>query len=83
MGLGAPRNGSAMKARYCLKTPIFAIYDKGGALVRVTLRAGVILVESSEPSETLIGMTGVYCDGCHYSVHLRDLLKNAERVESA
>jgi hypothetical protein len=31
----------------------------------------------------VIGMIGVYWEGRHYSVHLRDLLRNGERVQSA
>jgi hypothetical protein len=80
-----PRHGKsgAMMSRYRLKTPIPAIYERGRGLVRVTLPAGAVLTESSQPSETLIGMIGVYCEGRHYSVHLRDLLKNGERVSVA
>lgn len=74
-----------MASRYRLKNPIAAIYDKlGGGLVRVMLPAGAILIESSSgPSGTVIGMIGVFWDGRHYSVHLRDLLKDAERVQTA
>ena len=70
--------------RYRLRTSIAAIYDKvGGSLVRVTLPAGATLTESTQPSGTVIGMIGVYWEGRHYSLHLRDLLKNGERVQSA
>jgi hypothetical protein len=70
--------------RYRLKTPIAAIYDKvGGSLVRVMLPAGAVVTESSQPSGTVIGMIGVYWEGRHYSVHLRDLLKNGERIKTA
>ena len=70
--------------RYRLKTPIAAIYDKvGGNLVRVTLPAGAMVTESTQPSGTVIGMIGVYWEGRHYSVHLRDLLRNGERVSIA
>ena len=73
-----------MASRYRVKIPIAAMYDKlEGGLVRVMLPAGAILLESSGPSGTVIGMIGVFWDGCHYSVHLRDLLKNAERVQTA
>lgn len=73
-----------MASRYRLKNPIAAIYDKlGGGLVRVMLPSGAVLLEYSGPSGTVIGMIGVFWDGCHYSVHLRDLLKNAERVLTA
>ena len=70
--------------RYRLKTSIPAIYDKlGGSLMRVNLPSGAVLTESFQPSGTLIGMIGVYWEGRHYSVHLRDLLKNGERVTTA
>jgi hypothetical protein len=73
-----------MVSRYRLKNPIAAIYDNsGGGLVRATLPTGAVLIESSEPSGTVIGMTGVFWDGCHYSVHLKDLLENAQRVRTA
>lgn len=79
----APRKSGVM-ARYSLKTPIPAIYDKlGDSLVRITLPAGALLTESSQPSGTVIGMIGVYWEGRHYSVHLRDLLRNGERVQTA
>jgi hypothetical protein len=70
--------------RYRHKIPIAAIYPKaGGSLVRVMLPPGAVLIESSQPSGTLIGMIGVYWAGCHYSVHLKDLLKNAQRIRTA
>jgi hypothetical protein len=70
--------------RYRLTTSIAAIYDKlGDSLVRVTLPVGAVLTESSQPSGTVIGMIGVYWEGRHYSVHLRDLIRNGERVSVA
>ena len=70
--------------RYRLKAPIAAIYPKvGGSLVDVTLPPGAMLIESSQPSGTLIGMIGVYWEGRHYSVHLKDLLNNAQRIRTA
>jgi hypothetical protein len=70
--------------RYRLKTSIPAIYDKPeGGLVRVEIPAGATVIESSEPSGTVIGMIGVYWEGRHYSVHLRDLLKYGQRVRTA
>ena len=73
-----------MVLRYCLKAPIPAIYEKPeGGLVRVTLPAGAKVIESSEPSGTVIGMIGVYWEGVHYSVHLRDLLKYGQRIKTA
>jgi hypothetical protein len=68
--------------RYRLKTPIGAMFHKpGGGLVRVTLPAGAILVESSRQTTTVLGMVGVLCEGQHYSVGLNDLRKNAERLK--
>lgn len=73
-----------MVLRYRLKTSIPAICDKpGGGLVRAEIPAGATVIESSEPSGTVIGMIGVYCEGCHYSVHLRDLMKYGQRVSVA
>ena len=73
-----------MALRYRLNGSIPAILDTAeGGLVRVMLPEGALLLESSQPSGTLIGMIGVYWEGYHYSVHLRDLLKNGERVKSA
>jgi hypothetical protein len=57
--------------------------ESQGRLVSVTLPAGALLLQSSQPSGTLIGMIGVYWQGCHYSVHLRDLLKNGQHVLTA
>jgi hypothetical protein len=76
-------SGGAM-TRYRLKTPIAAIYGKPeGGLVRMTLPAGGVLTELPHRSGTLIGMIGVYWEGRHYSVHLKNLLKNAQRVSIA
>jgi hypothetical protein len=70
--------------RYRLKTSIPAIYDKlGESLIRVAIPAGAVLTETSQPSGTVIGMIGVYWEGRHYSIHLRDLLMNGERVSTA
>jgi hypothetical protein len=52
-------------------------------LIRVMLPAAAILTESSQPSGTVIGMIGVYWKGRHYAVHLRDLIRNGERVSTA
>jgi len=72
-----------MTSRYHLKSAIPAIMDGQGCLISVTLPAGAVLIESSQPSGTMIGMIGVYWEGCHYSVHLKDLLKNGQRVSIA
>jgi hypothetical protein len=55
----------------------------GGQKVSVRIPVGAMLRESSQPSTTLLGMVGVHWEGRHYSVSLKDLLNNAERVESA
>lgn len=66
-----------------MKVPISAILDKpGGQQVSVKLPAGSVVLDSSEPSTTLLGMVGVYWEGRHYSVALSDLLKNSERVKT-
>jgi hypothetical protein len=71
-------------ARYRLKTPIAAIYDRpGGGLVRITLPAGALLTESSQHSSTLLGLVGVFWEGQHYSVSLNDLLYKGERIKTA
>ena len=54
-----------------------------GVKHRVMLPVGAVLVESIQRSGTLRGMIGVYWEGRHYSVFLRDLLKKAERVSTA
>ena len=51
--------------------------------MRVTLPAGAVLTETSQPSGTVIGMIGIYWEGRHYSIHLRDLLMNGELVSTA
>jgi len=72
-----------MATRYRLKASITAVLDKpGGQQVSVTLPIGAILVDSSKPSTTLLGMIGVYWESRHYSVSMRDLLHKAERVRS-
>ena len=70
--------------RYCLKAPVSAILDKAdGSIVSVKIPAGAVLHEASTHSTTLFGLVGVLWEGRHYSVTLRELLKNALRVESA
>ena len=76
-----------MMTRYRLTAPISAIrHPPAGTEIaeyRVKLPAGAMLYESVEPSGTLTGMIGVYWEGRHYSVSLRDLLQKAERVATA
>jgi hypothetical protein len=42
-----------------------------------------VLVESIQRAGTLTGMIGVYWEGRHYSVFLRDLLRNTQRMSAA
>ncbi len=72
-----------MQTRYRLNAPIRAILDKPDRYASVTIPAGAVLYDSSQPSTTLLGMVGVLWEGRHYSVSLKDLLKNAEGVQSA
>ena len=76
-----------MMARYRLTAPIGAIYQApAGAEIadlRVTLPAGGVLIESIQRNGTLKGMVGVYWEGRHYSVFLRDLLRKTERISAA
>lgn len=73
-----------MEKRYRLNRPILALYDKpGGNLLRVTLPAGSMLIESVQHSSTLLGMVGVYWEGRHYSVALNDLRQKTDRVQNA
>lgn len=76
-----------MMTRYRLTAPIPAIrHPPAGAEIadrRVKLPAGAMLYESVEPSGTLTGMIGVYWEGRHYSVFLRDVLRRTERISAA
>jgi hypothetical protein len=75
-----------MMSRYRLMAPIPAIYHapEGAEIadLRVTLPAGAVLVESVLQS-TLFGMVDVYRERRHYSVHGRDLFRNAQLVSAA
>jgi hypothetical protein len=76
-----------MMTRYRLTAPIPAIrHPPAGAEIadrRVKLPTGAMLYESVEPSGTLTGMIGVYWEGRHYSVLLRDLVQNVQRIATA
>ena len=73
-----------MLIRHSLKASILATdRTPEGVKRRVMVPAGAVLVESVQHSGTLRGMIGVYWEGRHYSVFLRDLLKKAERVSTA
>ena len=76
-----------MMSRYRLAAPIRAIYQapEGAEIadLRVTLPAGAVLIESVQRNGTLKGMVGVYWEGRHYSVFLRDVLRRTERISAA
>ena len=44
----------------------------------MTLPAGAVIDEASRHSSTMDGKVGVYWDGRHYSISLRDLLTKAD-----
>ena len=70
-----------MKFQYRLKEPVYAIsQNPKGKYASVTLPAGAVLRETSQPSSSLFRMMGVYWEGRHYHVHRKDLLLKAERV---
>jgi hypothetical protein len=61
--------------KYQLKVPLSAILHKpGGQKDSVMLPAGAVLDESSRHSATLEGRVGVYWEGRHYSVSLKELV---------
>ncbi len=76
-----------MMSRYRLTTPMRAIYQapEGAEIadLRVTLPAGAVLIESVQRNGTLRGMVGVYWEGRHYSVFLRDLLQKTQCISAA
>jgi hypothetical protein len=60
-----------------------AILNKAdGEHLFVTIPEGAMLDCSAQPSNTLLGMVGVYWQGRHYSIYPRDLLQKAERVSA-
>ncbi len=76
-----------MMSRYRLTAPMRAIYQapEGAEIadLRVTLPAGAVLIESVQRNGTLRGMVGVYWEGRHYSVFLRDLLQKTQCISAA
>jgi hypothetical protein len=76
-----------MMTRYRLTAPIRAIYQapEGAEIanLRVTLPAGAVVIESVQRNGTLKGMIGVYWEGRHYSVFLRDLLQKTQGISIA
>jgi hypothetical protein len=75
-----------MMSRYRLTASIPAIYHapEGAEIadLRLTLPVGAVLVESVLQS-ILLGMIDVYWERRHYSVHGRDLFRNAQLVSAA
>ena len=66
-------------AKYKLKAEIPATFHKpGGGQEPVSLPLGAVLEEASRHSSTIAGKIGVYWEGRHYSVSMRDLLTKAE-----
>jgi len=66
-----------MEKRHHLKVAIRAIVaTPEGQKVSVMLPAGAVLCESAIRSWTHLGMIGVACQGKHYSVFPKDLLRN-------
>jgi hypothetical protein len=69
--------------KYRIKTPVAAVVHRpGGKKEPTSLPAGVVVDESCRHSSTLEGKVGVYWDGVHYSISLRDLLTNAEATRT-
>jgi hypothetical protein len=66
-------------ATFQVKTPLSAVWHKpGGQKESVTLPVGALIEEASRHSATLEGKVGVYWEGRHYSVSLKDLLTKAD-----
>lgn len=66
-------------AKYEVKDRLPAVWHKpGGQKESVMLPAGALIEEASRHSGTLEGKVGVYWDGKHYSVSLKDLLTKAD-----
>jgi len=66
-------------AKFQLKAPIPAVLHKpGGEKESVTLPAGTVLDEATRHSGTLEGKVGVYWEGRHCSVSLKDPITKSE-----
>ena len=64
---------------YQLKAPLPAILHKpGGQKESVTLPVGAVVEEASRHSATIEGKAGLYWEGRHYSVSMKDLLTKSE-----
>ena len=67
--------------KYQLKEPIPAVLHKpGGQKESVMLPAGAVIDEATRHSGTLEGKVGVYWEGRHYSVSLKDLATKSETL---
>lgn len=60
-------------AKYQLKSPITAVLHQRGEKQSQELPIGAVLEEASRHSCTIDGKIGVYWEGRHYSVSLKDL----------
>jgi hypothetical protein len=66
-------------AKFQVRTPLPAVWHKPrGEKESVTLPVGALIEEASRHSATLEGKVGVYWEGRHYSVSLKDLLTKAD-----
>ena len=71
-------------ARYRLKAPVSAVlHTPGGQKESVMIPEGAVIDDSSRHSATLEGKVGVYSDGRHYSIALKDLLTKAVATQSS
>ena len=71
-------------ARYRLKAPVSAVlHTPGGQKESVMIPEGAVIDDSSRHSATLEGKVGVYSDGRHYSIALKDLLTKAVATQAA
>ena len=64
--------------KHLLRAPMAAVFHRpGGQKEQATLPAGAWVDESSRHSSTLEGKVGIYWEGRHYSVSLKDLLMHS------
>ena len=66
------------RAKYQLKAPIPAtLHNPGGEKQSVEIPVGAVIEEATRHSSTLAGKIGVYWEGRHYSISLKDLFTKA------
>jgi hypothetical protein len=71
---GSANRGYAL-AKFELKTAIPAVmHNKGGGTEPATLPLGAVIDEANRHSSTIAGKIGVYWEGRHYSISMRDLM---------